>query len=289
MENIPPVVSRRSLYVSDLDGTLLASGCSLSARSREGLLKLLAADVPFTIATARGVVSIREILGDIPFKLPIICNNGAYIRDYATGRALQQNALDEEAAKEVLFLCETHDLEAFVTSNDGRRDWLTFNLIMNDGMQWFYDDRLRAADPRIVGYRHFSSVLKHKITCLTIIGTLPEVERLQHKIHEISGGRLQSNIMVNPYQRAFHWLTVQSVEATKGNALRWVAADQGVALRDVTVFGDQVNDISMFELAGRSCAMQFAVPALQAVAHQTIGSNDADAVIKFVEADWMMQ
>ncbi len=54
------------LYVSDLDGTLLQSDATLSARSQDILRGLLDDGMTFTIATARSAFSVRQILGDLP-------------------------------------------------------------------------------------------------------------------------------------------------------------------------------------------------------------------------------
>ena len=63
--------SDRRLYISDLDGTLLADNAALSEASHRGLLRILQAGVPFTVASARSIVSIRHTLGELPLTLPV--------------------------------------------------------------------------------------------------------------------------------------------------------------------------------------------------------------------------
>ena len=48
------------------------------------------------------------------------------------------------------------------------------------------------------------------------------------------------------------------------------------------VFGDGKNDIDMFQLADESYAVANAAPELKAVATGVIGSNDEDAVAKWL-------
>ena len=50
-----------TLYITDLDGTLLRSDATLSAFSRSVLTDLLSRGVLFTVASARSVTSIRSI------------------------------------------------------------------------------------------------------------------------------------------------------------------------------------------------------------------------------------
>jgi hydroxymethylpyrimidine pyrophosphatase-like HAD family hydrolase len=56
---------------------------------------------------------------------------------------------------------------------------------------------------------------------------------------------------------------VRSTGGTKGTALRWIAEHHGVALADTVCVGDWINDVSMFELAGRSFAMGQAPPEVK--------------------------
>lgn len=49
------------------------------------------------------------------------------------------------------------------------------------------------------------------------------------------------------------------------------------------MFGDAVNDISMFEAADECYAMENAVPELKAIATGVIGSNNEDGVARWLE------
>ena len=90
--------SRESLYISDLDGTLLRSDATLSPYSRTGLQRLLQEGIAFTVASARSAVSMRPILDGITLTLPIIEFNGAFLSDLATGRHLLVNSIEPAIA-----------------------------------------------------------------------------------------------------------------------------------------------------------------------------------------------
>ena len=50
-------------------------------------------------------------------------------------------------------------------------------------------------------------------------------------------------------------IMVRASGGTKGTAVRWIAEHVGVTLEDTVCVGDWVNDVPMFEVAGRSFAM----------------------------------
>jgi hypothetical protein len=66
-------------------------------------------------------------------------------------------------------------------------------------------------------------------------------------------------IALFPLRRGPHsgmWaVMVRAAGGTKGTAVRWIAEHEGVAIEDTVCVGDWLNDVPMFEVAGRSFAM----------------------------------
>jgi hydroxymethylpyrimidine pyrophosphatase-like HAD family hydrolase len=56
----------------------------------------------------------------------------------------------------------------------------------------------------------------------------------------------------------------------------------GFKREQLTVFGDHINDIRMFELAGRAVAVENADERTKAAADEIIGTNDDDSVVKYL-------
>jgi len=75
-----------TLYISDLDGTLLNNSAELSAYSKTTLQAMLADGLIFTVASARSVVAMQQMMAGLTLPLPVIEFNGAFISDLATGR-----------------------------------------------------------------------------------------------------------------------------------------------------------------------------------------------------------
>jgi hydroxymethylpyrimidine pyrophosphatase-like HAD family hydrolase len=62
-----------------------------------------------------------------------------------------------------------------------------------------------------------------------------------------------------PLRRGPHagmWaIMVRAAGGTKGTAVRWIAEHEGVPMENTVCVGDWINDVPMFEVAGRSFAM----------------------------------
>ena len=94
---------------------------------------------------------------------------------------------------------------------------------------------------------------------------------------------LQMHLFPNAYSPGWHWLSVHPADATKANAIRWLADREGVGMGRVTVFGDALNDLSMFEAAGHAVAVGNAHPELKSVADEEIGPHYEGSVLRFLE------
>ena len=66
--------------------------------------------------------------------------------------------------------------------------------------------------------------------------------------------------------------------------LRTLAGRLDTPLAQIVVFGDYLNDLEMFEIAGKSIAVANALPEVQAAAHQVIGSHAEGAVLDYLES-----
>jgi hydroxymethylpyrimidine pyrophosphatase-like HAD family hydrolase len=53
------------------------------------------------------------------------------------------------------------------------------------------------------------------------------------------------------------------------------------------VFGDYLNDLDMFRIAGHAVAMENALQEVKDSANEIIGSNAQGAVLQYLESIWL--
>ena len=75
----------RTLYVSDLDGTLLRSDQRTSDYTNRVINELTDRGMLFSYATARSYVSSHRVTAGLTARIPVILYNGAMTRDSVTG------------------------------------------------------------------------------------------------------------------------------------------------------------------------------------------------------------
>lgn len=285
---LPPTLapmSRPALYLSDLDGTLLNEKGVLSERSRSGLIRLLEAGVQFSVASARSHYSISKLFGDVPFRLPIIEFNGAFLTDYETGEHLEINALDNSLGRDLFDRVIKSGQRPFVCSFNGEEDCLHYDELVNPGMRWYEKRRRAAQDPRLRRTPHLRETMAEQVVSLTV---MDQDERAITALHaEISaayGDHLQLYIYENEYSTGTFWLTIHDRKASKHIAMLNMR-DRFAAGSSIVAVGDNVNDIEMLKAADRSVAVENATPGVQQVASLIIGHHATDSVIAFLERE----
>ncbi len=275
----------RRLYISDLDGTLLADDATLSETSRRGLLRILAAAVPFTVASARSIVSIRHTLGDLPLTLPVIEINGAFITDYATARHQAVNAMGRDLAEDVYQRIDRHGCVPILSAFDGARDRVYYSVLANPGMEWYYRERKGMNDNRLTPVESIPSAFDSHIVAFTVIDTRQKLLPLAADIQGELANRLESHFFENPYSPGWWWLTIHDKNACKSRAVKTVAAAAGFDLKQVVVFGDNLNDVKMFQTGCHPVAVANATDDLKRHAAEIIGTNQTDSVVRYILRD----
>lgn len=278
-------MSRPSLYLSDLDGTLLNAEGALSARTRAGLVKLIESGVPFTVASARGYFSITKLFGDVPFRLPIIEFNGAFITDYKTGEHLEINSLGQALGEEIFDRVLAAGQRPFVCSFNGTEDCLHYDELQNAGMEWYENRRRTAGDPRLRRTEDLRATMSEDVVSLTVMDqSEPKIRALRDELAEAYGEKLQLYCYENEYSKGTWWLTIHHEKASKHIAMKSLM-ERFAPGSEMVALGDNINDIEMLKSADRAIAVKNAVPELLAVADEVIGHHDEDSVINFLEKD----
>jgi Cof subfamily protein (haloacid dehalogenase superfamily) len=275
-----------TLYVTDLDGTLIRDDLTLSSESRADLYALLAEGAPITVASARSVTSIRAILGDIPFTLPIVEFNGAFLSEYRTGRHEIVNAVPAPLAREVFEAMRAADCTPYVSAFDGERDLVLYDTIANEGMAAYFAERVAFKDERLRRVDDLAVRLDGSTVCLTVIERAGRIDAL----HASLASAFPHGVVLTSYDYRYFpgwkFFTVHDRRATKDQAIAALRASRGLERHELVVFGDDVNDIGMLKAADRPIAMANAKPEVKALACEVIGTNNDDSVVRRIRRDW---
>jgi Cof subfamily protein (haloacid dehalogenase superfamily) len=274
----------RTLFVSDLDGTLLGPGAALSEFSRSALRALIADGMLFTVATARSTPSIRRLLADVALPLPVIELNGAFVSDLATGRHLVVQALAADVAAAVMAGIRRRGLGAFIATSAGDEDRLYHGEPQNPGMAWYRDEKLALGDPRLRAVADPEVALGEPVVGFTLFAEREVVGELAAELLGELAELVQLHMFENFYCPGWWELSIHDRSATKASAIAELRRSLDLEGSRLVVFGDGINDLDMFAHADHAVAVENAVPELRAVASEIAGRHDEDGVVRWLTA-----
>lgn len=262
----------KTLYVTDLDGTLLNTHNSINSYSIDTINSLVEQGMLFTYATARSLVSASAVTKGLCMKIPVIAYNGAFIFNSATAGIIASEGFQKEETDKVIDVLKKYDISPLVYSfvkNMEKVSWVTGRE--NEGIQRYLS--LRKRDKRLRPLDSEDGLYEGNMFYYTCIG---EKEELQ-PIYEVfsNDGRYTCTLQQELY-RSEYWCEIMPKKATKANAIQ--------KLKDlwhcdkVVSFGDAINDIPMFRISDECYAVENAVDELKEIATGVIGSNDSDGV-----------
>lgn len=275
----------RHLYISDLDGTLLNREGDISDKSRAMILQLLEAGVAFTVATARHIASVKPLFAGIPLTLPVITGGGAYISSVRSGNHEYVNAVGREIVWSVYNTIVSHGLYPFISSFSGRDNLSYFENLTNEGMKWYLQNRKELGDNRLRQIQNPEEALNEQVVSMFVIDRLSEVEELYEVLDRDFGNNLSMHVMENLYSREWFWLMIHDAGSRKDRGAEMIMKKLDYKKQDVTVFGDNVNDVDLFRIAGRKIAVANATDNLKELSDEIIGSNEEDSVPRFIIKD----
>jgi len=257
------------MIATDLDGTLLATGgMSVPERNLKALARAVSLGVRVVVCTGRMFVGGQRFAQLVPGDQPVICVNGAVVRMSRSLRYVRRIGVSPDLAQAVLELMR----------QEGAKPWFYIGDIcyaeeLTESLQALLNRT--GVDGQIVDRLDPLTVQRpEKIFCTM---TPEATAELRARVTAELGASLYITLS-HPYQ-----LEVLAPEATKGAALAMTAADLDIAKEEIAAFGDNLNDLELFDSAGIRVAMGNAEDELKHKADLIAPSNDEGGVGAIVE------
>jgi Cof subfamily protein (haloacid dehalogenase superfamily) len=261
------------LVAMDLDGTLLDSNKRISDENARVLRECEARGIKMVFSSGRSFESLRRMALEVGLSSPIISSNGARVDLTPNGPMLSDYPFDPALARTVYDILLESGIY-FIVYNPGRLfkcntaagEW---NRGTN-ALKW--DEKKEPAlidvvdDPALTVSQGLAHV--HKFVAFT-----PDTARLdaiKEKLSRQTPSSLSSSWFDN--------VEILRPGAGKGLALRDLAKALGLKKAEVMAFGDNLNDIDMFQSAGVPVAMENAIEPLKALARHIAPHHDQSGV-----------
>ncbi|MDJ0463417.1 HAD family hydrolase [Streptomyces sp. H27-C3] len=263
---LPPLPYK--LIATDLDGTLLRSDDTVSARTRDALAAITAAGAAHIIVTGRAVPWTRHILDDLGYDGLAVCGQGAQVYHAGEHRLLTSVTLDRQLAGLALSKIEA---EIGPLALAASRDGLDGAVLIGPGYQ------VQEGPLPYLPYTDPADLWSAPLNKVYIQHPGLSDDALAKVARETVGS------LVDVVMAGAGVVEILPLGLTKATGLSLAARRLGLKASDTIAFGDMPNDIPMFGWAAHGVAMANAHEELKAVAHEVTASNEDDGIAVVLE------
>jgi Cof subfamily protein (haloacid dehalogenase superfamily) len=271
----------KTLYVSDLDGTLLNGEQRLSEDTVEAVNAWIAEGGSFSVATARSWDSAGHLLGPLRLKLPVVLMNGVFLYDPVKKSYIVSNLLDRDIAYEIIEAEERIGLRPFIYTVNGKSEFkIYYKGLYNPSETSYVTNRLETGDERFRLVDKFDIPPDEQIMEVNAIGTEAELE----EACRIFRGRTDALCHFGPdiYTPGYHWLEINHPRANKRDGVAQLKSL--LQAEKIVCFGDNLNDLPMFEIADEKYAMGNAHPLVKEKATGVLATNAEHGVARYLQS-----
>lgn len=267
------------VYITDLDHTFLRSDLSISDFTRQ-TWNDKSRHAYLSIATARSFYSASSLLEGFHINAPMILLDGSLIVS-ADKKIIDTKFLNRDTAN--IFIDEVirrFDLHPFVIGLNGTELNETFDFPMKltpvqKQLLINYKD-----DPRLI--QRTKIYATDQTFKIVYMGSQEEMFPLTEYLRAHFGNTFEFKLSPENYTKGY-FLTILHPRGDKAHGLQRLSEHLQRPLEDITVFGDSINDIGMFKLAGTSVAVSNALEQTKAAADIILQqSNDDDGVAHYL-------
>lgn len=249
------------LLALDLDGTLLRRDHSVDPRDIGAIRELQAAGVTVTIVTGRLQSGAVHAAQACSIDGTIACVEGSHLVELATDRTVFHHPMTSTTAQLMHDTFAKHQLAAFVFDAQGIHHEHAGAPYAQYVSTW--SRNLRIVEERLPWESALAAVA---------IGDL-EVIEATHALLRAHATDLFSVSFPVSMCPGKHAVLVRAAGPSKGTALAELCRLAGCTTDEAVAVGDWVNDIPMFEVAGRSFAMGASPEAVRAKATDTLATE----------------
>lgn len=277
------------LIASDMDGTLLDSSMQISPENAAAIKHATEQGVEFIVATGRNRTEALPALEQVGIECAMVTLNGAQVFD-KTGQSLFTVPIDAQTVTSILDLLDERDIYYEVATDQG-----LFSQSQEQRIELFATHlgevmphlthkmaiAMVASQLEILPIHYVKNVrqrLAEGLEVLKIICFHKEEARVLGPVAKELEGFGELSITSSGANN----IEINHRDAQKGIAVAHLAHERNIPLEQIMTIGDNLNDISMIQMAGVSFAMGNAALELKEYAKYVTDTNIENGVGKAI-------
>ncbi|WP_308700345.1 HAD family hydrolase [Mesomycoplasma hyorhinis] len=285
-----PIMDKKEKKISfqnivfDLDGTLLDKDKNI-LNSTLSILNQLhqQANKKLIIATGRPWYFTKRYINQVKPDLPIISCNGSLIYDFKAKKVIFINPIESKIAKFVFDVLKKEEI-TFLIYSDRQIYAFSKNKEKKDWFIWLEKTQKALEKEEQFDIDFFDTansdfdINKLKVVKFLMIKSDSNLKNIENAVEQFKN--LDKIYLLSSSPKV---IDIMPVGSSKGDGLKILAKDFNLELNATISFGDEANDVSMFEVCKYSVAMGQADHYVREKASFSIENHNSDAIFNFLK------
>jgi len=272
----------KTLFVTDLDGTLLNNDEKLSEYTVNTINELIEKGMCFSYATGRSLVSATKVLGGLTTNIQVITKNGIFIENAHTKEKIYSLNFSTEEKQIIMEILEKYSSVSLVygyINGVEKKSWIKGkeNEALKHELESWIDD------PRYRPVNDFKSLFYGDIFHVNSVGKRDDLEKVYEDLTKIGNFNC---LLQKEYYSEHYWCEILPKNATKGNTI--LKLKEILRCDKIVTFGDGINDIPMFKISDECYAVENAMEELKKHATGIILSNNDNGVARWLKDNFKL-
>ena len=247
----------KKLIVLDIDYTITKDDGTVSERTIKSIKHVKEKGNIIVFSTSRPRYQALEYMKKYGTDEIIISSNGSEIYDYGNDKVIYNSCIDKEEVNKLIDYAYEYDTRMILTLDDF--DYVTKTIRNNN--------------QKILDRNSFNNEIKQ---CMFIGENIDKIKQIVSKLKKI-------NIVDEGIFDKIKWISIINSNSSKGVALKELAKYLRIPINNTIAIGNDTNDISMFNEAGYSVAVDNAEETIKKQVDYVTESNENDGVAKYLE------
>ncbi|MDE6667736.1 MAG: HAD family hydrolase [Clostridia bacterium] len=262
------------LIVSDFDGTLIDDNQQILPKVRTAIKDYIACGGIFAVCTGRMTCCILPRVRELGLKGLVVAYQGTVIADIESGKILRYGGIKSEGVAEICRNIKELGHPVNVYSGDE-----LYTDIPKDNEYLQRYERIVGIDAKYIDGDISDFVIKNDLFCQKVAILVAHEE--QAELYAELCRRLGNKYDVTCSAKVL--IEVSPLGDNKGQAVKFLANKFGIPIEKTIACGDNLNDLSMVQVAGLGVAVGNATDTLKNAADFVSVSNNEGAIAQVIE------
>lgn len=274
------------LVSSDIDSTLIDNVHPICERNIQAISYLKEKHVTFALCTGKSYAISKDFCKKIGADFGIF-GNGSHCVDLTTNKDIFKRTLSISSLTKCLELAKEYDIHVHANTDTG---------IISEKLEYL-DLRNSLLFPGKIEIKEVSNIYNTLITgnaqiLQLVLSSVEDLSEFKAKLQQVEGisithirkkGKYRDNIIDKDYE----YLDISTSNVSKGNSVSTLSSYLNIPKEQILAIGDNINDISMFNVANIGVAVNNSYDEVK-VAADFVTENSAgnggfaEAIYKFI-------